>query len=419
MTMNLTNKPLPDQETLDRLLSRTKARLFSMKGASWLGTLLCSHNLIWDYDCPTAWCNGETIGFSPQFFVNLGPDQRVTLLAHELFHTMLDHCGNPKDSRMGDKDPEIWNYAADYVINNDLDRMGYVFTDMAPLLDHQYDGMTTEQVYDLLVQNHVQPAKMMALICPEEGQTSDKQDPGQGNGPSTPSSNGVPIPGLCGDLRIGTGPGREKIIAKIVAATQAAHMAKDAGSLPGESKLIVDDFLEPVLPWNVLLQRYFTEMSQDDYSWKQPSRRYQVDYLPTLQDDNGLTHLVYYLDVSGSITDGQIKRFLSEVRHIHEQLKPRRLTVVTFDTIIQDTFEFVEGQPFQDIEIIGRGGTDLSPVYHHIKKHVPTAAVIFSDLYVHPMAMNPGSPVLWVIMANKKAVTHFGTRIHLTKEQIG
>ena len=201
MTMMMPTQPMsqpdfPDQAQLDRMLSKTRAKMFFMPGASWLGTLLCSHNLIWDPYCPTAWCDGKTIAFCPEFFVRLGQDQRVTLLAHELFHTMLDHSG-----RIGNRDPELWNMAADYVINLDLERMGYSFQDMNPLLDAKYVGMTTEEVYDSLVQKNVVPPKMMALICPEEGKTGDKDSQDPGNGPAQGSSGQGDIPTLCGDLR--------------------------------------------------------------------------------------------------------------------------------------------------------------------------------------------------------------------------
>lgn len=391
MTLQPTGLPEFDRDKLNYMLDKTKGRLFFMPGASWRGTLLCSHKLIWDVEAPTAWCDGSTIAFNPWYFLNLGKDERVTLLAHELDHTMYDHAG-----RLGDRDPELWNIAADYVINNDLDRQGYSFKDMRPLLDHKYDGMSTEQVYELLLEEHEKKGK--------------------------PKPSGSLSP-LCGDLREpeqGAGaPGRHEIVSKIIQAVQAAHMAKEAGSLPGEIQGVIDSFLDPVLPWEKLLRRYFTEMSNDDYSWKRPNRRYEDIYLPTMIGDNGLDHLIYYLDVSGSITDEQALRFFSEVRSIHKDLQPKLLTLVMFDTKIQDEITFTPDDAFDKIEITGRGGTSLAPVYDHIVKHKPTAAIIFSDMYVHAMKEDPSVPLLWIVMDNPRAQVNFGKMIHLTAEQIG
>lgn len=407
MTLHLpqTTLLLPDQSVLDSMLDKTRGRLFYKKGAAWFGSLLCSHTLIWDDECDTAWCNGTTIGFSRKFFFELINETRVTLLAHELAHTMYDHMG-----RLLGRDPELWNVAADYVINNELDHMGFSFTNMNPLLDHQYDNMSTEQVYERLQENGYQPPPMMALICPQIGKVGDEPDPNTGNGPA--------IPSLCGDLRQPLPGSHAQIMSTIIKAVQAAQMSKDPGSLPGEAKQIMDKFLDPVLPWDTLLFRYFSERSNDDYSYKRPNRRHVDEYLPSLISDNGLEHLIYYFDVSGSVTDPQEIRFFSEVRYIHSVLRPARLTIVQFDDEIQKVDEFYLDDPFVEIEIIGRGGTNLEPVYDHIVANNPTAAVIFTDLHCRKMQLDPGVPVLWIVMENPHAKVNFGTMIHLTKADL-
>lgn len=398
---------VPEQAVLDRMLDQTKGRLFfgKRKGTGFLGSMLCSHRFVWDETCLTAWCNGDTIGWNPAFFVWLTPDERVTVLAHELWHTGFDHM-----SRLGKgRCPDRWNKAADFVINLLLQDHGFVFgtklMGIGPCLDEQYRDMTTEQVYDLLPDN---PGMPMPQPDPN-GAAGSQEAPNQGQPTPDP---GQP---MHGDLRPVPTGSEEKVIGKIVKAVQAAHMSQEAGDIPGEIELIVDKFLNPILPWEVLLMRFFTDLSSDDYSWKRPNRRYD-EYLPSLGGDSGLEHLIYYLDVSGSVTDADILRFNSEVKHIHEDLRPKRLTLVTFDKKIQDVYEFTDDMPFEKIVVHGRGGTDLDPVRQHIEKHKPTAAVIFSDLYVRPMEQNPGTPVLWVCVGNKKAKVHFGQLIHIDNE---
>lgn len=374
------------KKMLNEKLSRVKGQLFAMPGAAWLSSLMCSHQYLWDLDCDTAWTNGQTIGWNPNFFLSLKTPARVTVLAHELNHTGQGHM-----IRRQNRCPDIWNIAADYVINNRLDIEKYSFDmPVQPFIDHQYDDMTTEQVYDLLVADGMKPFE---FICPE----------------------GVP---LSGDVReASTEEAVKGVKTAIVQAQQAAIRANQAGSIPGDAALFIDSFLKPKLNWRVLLRKYFTALAKDDYSWKRPSRRYE-EYLPSLQGDNGLEHLIYFLDVSGSITDGEIVRFNSEVRSIHKNLRPERLTLVTFDTQIQDVYEYTKDQPFDSIEVHGRGGTSLEPVKEFIQKHKPTAAVVFSDMYVKPMDEDPGSPLLWIVMDNAKAQVPFGKIIHLDRENL-
>lgn len=380
---------VPDEDTLNRLLSKTKGQLFIFNKASgFLGSLMCDHRYVWDETCGTAWCNGTTIGWNPQFFMWLTPSSRLTVLVHELWHTGYDHM-----SRLGQmRCPDVWNQAADFVINNQMKHWGFDFSQLMsinPCLDHQYDGMSTEEVYDLL-------PKPPGMPMPQ------------------PDPNGKPQDGLSGDVRApASAEDAADIKGRLVKAVQASQMAKEAGVIPGETTLLLEQFLEPILPWEVLLERFYTDLSKDDYSWKRPSRRYEDEYLPSMEGDNRLEHLTYYMDVSGSVTDAQVLRFFSEVKFIHETYQPKRISMVTFDTMIQDELEMQEDEPFAKIEIHGRGGTSLDPVYHHIKSHRPTAAIIFSDLHCHPMRTDPGVPVLWVVIDNNRAQTHFGKRIHI------
>lgn len=397
MTMMTLTQPqsLPDKAALDALLSKTKARLFLHKGAGFLGSLLCNHNLIWDEDAPTAWCNGVTIAFNPSFYLSLKTEPRVTLMAHELWHTGCDHM-----SRLGSRCPDLWNQAADYFINNMLDDQGFSFEGLEfGCLDHRFDGMTTEEIYDILA-----------------AEAQNGQPNQQGSGPPMSGEGENP---LSGDIKpLPEGTTQHDVISKIVHARQVSKRSDEPGTIPGDVNLHIEEFLNPVLPWEQLLMRFFTEQSKDDYSWRRPSRRYEDIYLPSMMADNALQHFTFFMDVSGSVTDRQVQRFYSETKYIHSVIQPKRMTIVTFDTEIQNILELTDDDRFEKIEITGRGGTSLDPVYHYIKEHKPNAAVIFSDLYCYPMYENPGIPIIWAIVDNKKAQTYFGKEVHISPDMI-
>lgn len=393
-------EPLP-QHQLDQLMSKTKGRLFFKRGAGYLGSLLCDHQIVWDETCATAWCNGAKIGWNPKFFTWLTPDERVTILAHELWHTGYLHMDRIGDHRC----PDYWNIAADHVINIRLQEDGYVWGDklqsLGCYMDPQYRNMSTEQVYDAL-----SPPPMGKPMNP--GQDT----PGQGK-----PGNGSP---MLGDIKkpdpADGSNTRDRLISKVIKARQASRMSKEAGVVPGETELIIEEFLNPILPWEVLLARWFTELSADDYSWARPSRRYEDEYLPSLHGDNGLEHLIYYLDISASVSDADVLRFNSEVKHIHQTYGPKRLTLVTFDTQIRDVYDFADDDAFDGITVHGRGGTSLHEVEEHIAKHKPSAAVVFTDLCCSPMKDNPGTPLLWVVVGNRNAKVPFGKMVHIPCE---
>jgi predicted metal-dependent peptidase len=365
-------------QDLNTLLNKTKGQLFFQKTAGFLGRLLAQVEFQWVNNNPkitTAAISSKTLYWDVEFFLSRTPAQRVTVLAHELWHNGLLH-----GARMGKRDPKIWNYAGDHVINLRLEEDGYDMSGFDYLMDHRFKGMSTEEVYDILIQEKPpsNPNDMSGDIIPCEG-PADVQD----------------------------------AVGKTVAAVTAARLGgMDPGSLPGEISQVIDEFLNPKLPWETLLFNYFNELTTEEYSYSRPNRRYEDPLLPGKSGRNGLEHLIYYQDISGSITDENIVRFNSELKFVWEEFQPQKMTVVTFDTKIHDIYVFEEGDDFHKIEITGRGGTDLRDVYKHMKKEAPNAAVIFTDLEVR-IPPNPGIPIIWVCTDNPHGKVPYGRLIHV------
>lgn len=144
-------------------------------------------------------------------------------------------------------------------------------------------------------------------------------------------------------------------------------------------------------------------------------------YLPSRFEDEGrLAHLLYFQDVSGSITDGNILRFNSELKFVWDTFQPRKMTIAQFDTRITQIDEFTEGDPYEKIRIIGRGGTSLVPVAELIMEMQPTAVIIFTDMCVSfvPIEQLPIKiPILWVATGSY-AKPNVGKTIYIPDEEI-
>lgn len=63
----------------------------------------------------TAATNGEKVYYSPEFVDKLSYEERVFLFSHEIMHDAFNHILRSKG-----KNPELWNYATDAVINQML-----------------------------------------------------------------------------------------------------------------------------------------------------------------------------------------------------------------------------------------------------------------------------------------------------------
>ena len=384
----MSNAPVPTEHLpeLTLELDRVKSRVFMDKlNAAFLGSIMCSLEFVWSRELPTAGTDAKYLIWNPDYFNKLPGDSRKTDLSHELWHVALLH-----QVRKGSREHELWNIACDIKIDWILKAQGHSFAGIDSVLDHEpyndpkYQNMAEEDIYDDLLNNKPPSPKSKSCCTCCSGSLPATTDPAS-------------------------------VINVVVQAVHQATLANQAGNLPGAVKQNLKKFLDPIIPWQSALMKFFTDLIDDSYSWARPNRRHQDIYLPSRFEDEGrLDHLAYFLDVSMSVTDQQLLRFNSEVKYIQEVLKPKRLTLIQFDTIIQDVKEFKEEDPFSEIEIIGRGGTSFVPVRQWIIDNEPSAAVVFSDMYCDPMQKLPNPiPIIWVVMSNTSAKVPFGTMIHI------
>lgn len=379
-----------------KALDKAVLGLFSQQYCStFLTTIYCSLKFSWDEKIPTACTNGLYLRINPTWFLSLSEKMRITLLAHELWHIAYMHM-----ARVGARQPLIWNMAGDYAINIMLKDHGYVF-DTNPqtgkelgLIDPQYREMSAEQIYDELMANATQVDLPFGSDFSSDG-GKDPQD--------SPDGHTELSAGEVAD-----------IMAVVVRATTMSQMnEREAGQLPGDFTEMLDQLLNPKLPWATLLNRWLTERSDEGYNWRVPNRRYQDIYLPSRGGQEGLAHLLWALDVSGSVTLHQLRTFNSELKGAKEAYSPERMTVVTFDTVIQNTWEFSNEDDISGLHITGRGGTLMEPVFELAKQLQPSAIVMYSDMDCRIPPQIPGIPVLWLCFDRPDWTPPYGDVIYV------
>lgn len=390
----LSDEPITDGERiiLNKALDKTKVHLFYKNNSGFLASLIATLEFTWDRSIPTACTNGVFMAWNPEFYLSLSPESRVTVLAHEAWHIAFQHM-----FRCGSRHPEDYNSAGDQVINNLLENHSYDMTGFPYLLDAKYKNMSTEQVYDILAANRI----------------------ANGGNPWNPQNGDFSSPGSGPDsITKGMTPDQitKKAQGNIIDAATIAKMSNNAGNMPSEVSTLIDKFLSPKLPWQELLFLFFDALSNQEYSYKAMNRRYQDPVLPGKTTSQGLEHIIYYLDVSGSTSDADVIRFNSEVKYIKDAFNPEKLTLVTFDTKIQNEYIFEEDDDFDQIVITGRGGTSLKEVFKHAEKNDPTAIVIFTDLYVSIPPIPPKVPLIWICVNNPNAKVPYGHLICIKEE---
>ena len=388
----------PDTPEFERLVNRMKTAAFTNSNAAFLGSIMCQlGDIIWDESVETAETDGINLWWNPTWFLSLPDATRKTVLLHELWHAGRLHC-----IRGVGRDPDDWNDACDIVINNGLQAEGHTFDGTKPLLDRKFDGMSEEEVYDRIHQTPP-PQPCSGGGSGSGSSNQNKQPPQQQSG------------GFGKDIKQTPNNKQQEVVGRTVMAVQQAQLANQAGNLPGNIKSTLDKFLNPKLPWERLLWRFFEELTEDDISWQKRNRRYPDIYMPgRVKTEGGLVHLAYFLDVSGSISDYDVLRFNSEVKYVKDQFRPEKMTLILFDTKIQATYEFGEDDEFEKVVIIGRGGTSLACVHDWIEENQPTAALVFTDMECYPMEkLTYPIPVMWIKTGNGGHIPNFGEVIQI------
>lgn len=362
--------PKETQEAMDR----AKAGLMYASDTVFFTTVLFSLKHQWTEEIPTACTDGKSIMYNPDFFMKCSPEERVGLLLHETFHVVWMHM-----TRLLGRDPVKWNVATDFVINLLIRDRGFSLPSGA-LIDEKYRGMSADEVYDLLPQQNPQEVEIH-FTEPGEGSDQDSEEA---------------IEAHIQDV--------------LIQAQIQSKKAGDApGTIPGDIEMYLERLLKPKLPTANLLRKYLYDTNKDDYSWQFPNPRFMPEfYMPSLHSDS-LGHIAVFVDASGSVRDDQFLRFVSEVGGIIRSMKPKLVSLITFDTGIREVREIKNMKDLTKASFTGRGGTQIKPVIDWCKQNNPKVALVFTDGHFRFFDQKPpANPMIWLINDNDHFKAPYG-----------
>lgn len=362
-----------DIETLNQARSKAMIHIMATPDSAFFATGAFSLKYVWDETHPTACTDGLQVRINPDFFMALTNEERAFLIVHETCHVLYLHI-----TRLMERDSQIFNIAADYVINLHLVERGWKMPKNG-LLDKQFHGMSTEQVYDLIV-NKAPPANFVMDM--EEGKLDSA------------------------DLE-------QQVQDIIIRASIQSKMENDRpGTIPGEIQLFLDNLLKPKLPWNRILKRWLQALCKDDYSFRKPNRRFFPQHiLPSLHSEKVMDFAVA-VDISGSVSDHEFHTFVSEVASIFKMMKPNKITLIQFDTAIKSITPLTNFNDLMKVKFTGRGGTDITEMIDWVNTNKPQLTLVFTDGGFRFYENNTHQQIVWLIHNNPTWQAKFGKLIH-------
>lgn len=388
------------------------------------------------WPCPdscrkTMWTDGTHLGFNPGWIMSLTLAEIEGTVCHEVLH---NGCGHPW--RREGRSKEGWNISCDFAIDpiileakHKLPGGGYV--------DPAYVGKSAEWIYGSRQQQQQdsQPKSGQdqgstgagAGGDSGEGGQEDEQEgqsrgdsEGEGEGKQGEEGGGETEDADedygCGEVRdaVGEDVGAQEAEWQ-VATFQAAQAALGQGKLPAGLQRLVEEMRKPVVDWKAALRRFFQVSAKNDFTWKQPNRRYIAAglYLPALRSE-AMRDVVILWDTSGSRDDEKARaECAAEITEIIEECKPERTHVIYCDAAVQRVDVFERGDPVK-FNPVGGGGTDFRPSFLYVEQEgIDLACFIgITDLMGDFPKTEPGYPVLWAATTDIKAP--FGETIKIT-----
>ena len=358
------------------------------------------------------------------------------VLAHEVLHPALGAF-----TRIGNRDKKLWNDAHDYTINRILadffsNRGGSInaILPQGGLWDRKYDGMSAEEIYEVLLQEEEQKGTGGGGGEGEGG--GDKEERG---GEGRADGNGNPKDrSFRHDCRHdlsrtpdgkksnqGDKSSRERLAdrwkADVVAAAQLQE-DRQRGSVPAGLQIYLKDILEPKVPWSTIISQWIGEHAGNpDLTYMRPGRRSEAVGERLIGQKKSLFPEVTVLwDTSGSM-HGQEKLIFSEIAAICAELT-LGIRIIIIDAAIHADVEDVQEAEDIAAHIKGGGGSDFCPAFERLEKERNNSVVLaFTDGYIGVPAVQPEmlKGVVWVLMPGCPPPAKWGQVLRLDADKNG
>lgn len=388
----------------------------------------------------------SNVYINPYFALNeLTLQETAGVLAHEASHVFSNDF-----FRRGSRDPQLWNVAADYVINKILLRDGHKLPVLGCLpklkgnrwyieeqdkltgnnLSIDITELTREEVYEQLRQNWEKKKEIIKQLVelqkqldehldgemdPGEGSGSEgkgeKEGKGKGSGGPDPVEieGGEQIPGKYKPDREAPGEPKKSQGEKEAKAKNATNKAiedakQDRGTgsgIPTEMDMEVN---APTVNWRNILRQFLKLGAKSHYNIMRPNKRAMSAgyYAPRLEREQNKLDAVVTLDTSGSISDGMVKAFVSEVIGIIKTAPSLRVLIIFWEShgysprkdgkpmvIEGNKTSLAEAENQLKSVNISRGGTSLSSMtdyYNQVKSKLinfkPSVIITFTDGFI-------------------------------------
>jgi predicted metal-dependent peptidase len=168
---------------------------------------------------------------------------------------------------------------------------------------------------------------------------------------------------------------------------------------------LIGDLVDPKMNWKQIITKYVRSILPYDNSFTKPNKKFLANNLILPGTIKESIDIVIALDTSGSISDDELRQFLSEMKGIAKSHSNVKMTIIQADSEIHKVSD-INTQSISELvnfEIKGRGGTAHEPVFEYIKKKIVQCKLLiaFTDGYSDIDSLDkPNYDVIWGLTSN-------------------
>jgi len=339
--------------------------------------------------------------YYPPFVEKMSIEELFAVIQHEIEHIVRVHC-----VRIGHRNPEAWNVAADMTVNGSKSspRIGYddpttnkVILPLGGNIVWIPDGWpkdeTSECYYDRLEKQE------RRKLCPNCGKPmrGGKGASGGGGGKGEEEGGACPSCGQSDSDEYNFGGVSGKSIddhstwnQSDVSEDEARQVIKDVvdqaceksqGHVPGHLVEAIKNLSKPVVRWRELLRHYLGKhVGNQRKTYSRRNRRRDWFGVPGISH-HAAADVCVIIDTSGSIGSKELEQFFAEIDAISSRAK---VYVLQWDHSFQGYAKYRRGD-WKKFEVHGRGGTDMAaPIQWLIDNRiVADVEVMLTDGYTN------------------------------------
>lgn len=342
--------------------------------------------------------------YNPDQFFAFPIKQRIAILEHECLHLVMEHI-----TRRQERNQMLFNVACDVAINQyiqNLPKDAVTLETIKQLFGLSLaPNLTAEDYYDQLkkkcnensgnakMSGASSDQKMEQLVSSQPG-SHDKWEQGETDG-----NGGV----------TNLDPEFTKEILKVAVGHAKEEVEKRGhGHIPTHLQQMLDNLFKPsCIPWQQMLKRWVGSHIRNGHklSWKRPNRRFGDIYKGKLVSRTLRVSVAF--DTSGSISNGELNMFMSELKAIQGCYKSD-IDVYECDAEIAHEYKLRPSSTI-NTNIHGRGGTSFIPVFDRIAEKGGTDLLIYFTDLEGDFPEKPRYQTLWVTVPTAyKTTVPFG-----------